>query len=218
MAMRVPVAREGIPIIAIFMLVSAVGTWFIGHWLAICLLWLLAVWCVWFFRDPERHIPPGEGLLLAPADGRVCAIEEVPSAPLTGDPARKLSIFMNVFNVHVNRLPASGCVADRVYHPGQFLNAALDKASIQNERMEILLTLKNGIQLPFVQVAGLIARRIVCRVRKGQVLQRGDRFGLIRFGSRVDVYLPLSASVALVLGDRTIAGETIIARLENAGE
>lgn len=211
--MRMPVAREGLPFIALFVLAAVAGSWFFPFWIADVVLWLLAFWCVWFFRDPERQSPEGENLVVAPADGRICAIEEVPSAPLTQGPARKVSIFMNVFNVHVNRLPASGQVVDRVYHRGRFFNAVLDKASQENERMEILMALKNGITMSFVQVAGLIARRIVCHLEKGQTLERGQRFGLIRFGSRVDVYLPLSAEVTQVLGDRTVAGETVIARL-----
>ena len=213
--MRIPVAIEGAPFILAFAVVAGLGTTFIQHWAVDIVLWTLAFWCLWFFRDPERTAPEGDQLIIAPADGRVCAVEEVASAPLTGEPARKLSIFMNVFNVHVNRAPAAGEVRDIAYHPGRFLNAALDKASLENERMELLLALDSGEMLPCVQVAGLVARRIVCRVKKGAKLAQGERFGLIRFGSRVDLYLPLSADVSLVLGDKTVAGETIVARLND---
>lgn len=217
MSFRSPVAVEGLPLIAGFVAVAAVGSSFCPWVVGDVPLWLAAGWCVWFFRDPPRRTPSGAGLVVAPADGRVVAIEEVAAAPLSGDPARKLSIFMNVFDVHVNRFPESGRVEKVVYHRGRFFNAALDKASEQNERMEILLALENGTRLPIVQVAGLVARRIICRLSEGMGLKRGERFGLIRFGSRVDVYLPLTARVAVILGDKTCGGETVIAYLEGGG-
>lgn len=213
MSLRNPVAKEGLPFIAGFLLVAVVGSWSAWFWPVQGLLWLLAGWCIWFFRDPERQTPQGEGLVIAPADGRVVAIEEVASAPLSGLPARKFSIFMNVFSVHVNRFPVHGRVDQVSYHPGRFLNAALDKASVENERMEVLAISSQGVAITFVQVAGLIARRIVCHLRPGQSLTAGARFGLIRFGSRVDVYLPLNAKVEFSLGDQTRAGESVIARL-----
>lgn len=209
-------AKEGLPFIAGFVLVAVAGSWFALFRPLEVLLWLLAVWCVWFFRDPDRQTPVGDGLVIAPADGRVVAVEEVAAAPLSGLPARKFSIFMNVFSVHVNRFPIHGRVEQVSYHPGQFLNAALDKASRENERMEILAIGNDGVAIAFVQVAGLVARRIVCHLQPGQMLQAGQRFGLIRFGSRVDVYLPLSAHVELVLGEQTRAGETVIARLSSS--
>ncbi len=217
MAFRSPVAVQGLPFIAGFAAVSGLGSAFCPFLPGEVALWILTLWCVWFFRDPERHPPAGEGVLIAPADGRVVALEEVAAAPLSGEAARKLSIFMNVFSVHVNRFPATGRVVGLAYHPGKFLNAALDKASVENERMEILAELDEGTRLPFVQVAGLVARRIVWWIQEGDVLQRGQRFGLIRFGSRVDVYLPLDARVAVTLGQRTRAGETILAHLDGAG-
>ncbi|MBF0583402.1 MAG: phosphatidylserine decarboxylase family protein [Magnetococcales bacterium] len=213
--MRSPIAAEGLPFIAGFVGVAVAGEIFCPSWFGSLLLWVLSGWCVWFFRDPERQPPPGEGLVIAPADGKVIAIEEVAAAPLSGKPARKCSIFMNVFSVHVNRCPISGQVTDLAYHPGRFFNAALDKASLENERMAILVTAPDGVAITFVQVAGLIARRIICRLRVGEGVVQGDRFGLIRFGSRVDVYLPLSAKLAVMLGDQTRAGETVVAQLES---
>jgi phosphatidylserine decarboxylase len=217
MAFRSPVAREGFPFIAIFIAVAGAGsTYNVDYPIVNVALWVLALWCIWFFRDPDRETPDILGGVIAPADGRVVAIEEVAAAPLSGEPARKFSIFMNVFNVHVNRSPMAGKISGLAYHKGQFVNAALDKASIENERMELLLTLEDGTNLPFVQVAGLVARRIICRAVEGDVLAAGERFGLIRFGSRVDIYLPLSAEVKMVLGDTTIAGESVIAQLEGS--
>lgn len=214
--MRSPVAVEGWPFVAAFAGVALAAHFVCPFLPGETFLWLLTLWCVWFFRDPKRHQKSQEpGLILAPADGKVVVIEEVMSAPLSGKPARKFSIFMNVFSVHVNRSPIQGKVTDLAYHPGKFVNAALDKASIENERMEILVTTPSGLQLPFVQVAGLIARRIICRLNVGQSVDRGERFGLIRFGSRVDVYLPIEARVMVTLGEKTRSGETIIAQLES---
>ncbi len=212
--MRSPVAVEGWPFIAAFVGVALAGEVVCPSRPGSLLLWILSGWCIWFFRDPERQAPAGEGLVIAPADGRVIAIEEVISAPLSGQAARKCSIFMNIFSVHVNRCPIGGRVTEISYHPGRFFNAALDKASLENERMEILVTSPGGVILTFVQVAGLIARRIVCRLQHGQEVMQGARFGLIRFGSRVDLYLPLSARLAVSLGDQTRAGETVMAYLE----
>ncbi|MBF0184742.1 MAG: phosphatidylserine decarboxylase family protein [Magnetococcales bacterium] len=212
--MRSPVAVEGLPFIAAFAAVAVAGEILCPSVIGSVLLWILTGWCIWFFRDPERHPPQGDGVVIAPADGRVIVIEEVAAAPLSGQPARKCSIFMNVFNVHVNRCPIDGTVSKLAYHPGRFLNAAVDKASVENERMEILLTSPSGVLLPFVQVAGLIARRIICRLQPGQEVVQGGRFGLIRFGSRVDLYLPLSARIVVGLNEHTRAGETILAHLE----
>ncbi|MBF0175546.1 MAG: phosphatidylserine decarboxylase family protein [Magnetococcales bacterium] len=212
---RIPIAREGWPFIAAFAggtaLIAAFCPSVVGDIPPV----LLTLWCVWFFRDPERATPQEAGLLIAPADGRVVAVEEVAAAPLSGQPARKVSIFMNVFSVHVNRMPAAGRIQRQVYHPGRFLNAALDKASLENERMELLLVTDAG-PVVVVQVAGLVARRIVCRAGEGSQWLRGERFGLIRFGSRVDLYLPRTAQVSLNIGDRTRAGETIVAQVESS--
>ncbi|MBF0284283.1 MAG: phosphatidylserine decarboxylase family protein [Magnetococcales bacterium] len=215
--MALPVAREGIPFIVGFAVLAGVGDYLCPSVIGDIPLYLLLVWCVWFFRDPERVTPSEPGRVIAPADGKVIVIEEVASAPLSGQPARKVSIFMNVFNVHVNRFPEDGRVKALSYHAGKFFNAALAKASLENERMEILLETPDGVLIPFVQVAGLVARRIVCRAKEGDAARRGERFGLIRFGSRVDVYLPLSAEVAVTLGEHTVAGETVLARREVSG-
>ncbi|MBF0152041.1 MAG: phosphatidylserine decarboxylase family protein [Magnetococcales bacterium] len=211
---RSPVAKEGWPFILGFALVSVLASALLPTWGCWVPFWVLTLWCIWFFRDPERTVPQEAGILLvAPADGRVVAVEEVPQAPLGMGPARKISIFMNVFSVHVNRVPMTGVVKELQYHRGRFLNAALDKASVDNERMEIMLE-EGDTRIVFVQVAGLVARRIVCRLQKGERVERGSRFGLIRFGSRVDVYLPLSARIVPTLGETTRAGETILARLQ----
>lgn len=214
MGIRSPIAKEGWPFIVGFIFISALASYLLPTLSCFAPFWLVTIWCVWFFRDPERTIPQESGVFVAPADGRVVAIEELANGPLGIGPVRKFSIFMNVFSVHVNRVPLTGQVKELAYHPGRFFNAALDKASVENERMEILMEGENGLRVAFVQVAGLVARRIVCRLQRGDRLERGGRFGLIRFGSRVDVYLPLGANIALVLGDQTRAGETIIARME----
>ncbi len=213
MAPRIPIAREGWPFIALFAAAAVVTSHLCPTIWGDIPPWLLTLWCVWFFRDPERTTPGESGLLIAPADGRVIVIEEVTAAPLTNQPARKISIFMNVFSVHVNRMPAAGRILRQVYHPGRFFNAALAKASLENERMELLLETDAG-PVVMVQVAGLIARRIVCHAGEGSDWQRGERFGLIRFGSRVDLYLPPAARIVLTIGDQTKAGESIVARLE----
>lgn len=215
--MRSPIAVEGWPLIGAFVGVAVLGTIFCPFMPGTVALWVLAGWCIWFFRDPERQLAHGDavqaGVVVAPADGKVVAIEET-TAPLSQQPARKVSIFMNVFSVHVNRSPVSGHVVAVAYHPGRFFNAVLDKASLENERVEVQVAHADGVSLVFVQVAGLIARRIVCRLVAGQTVTRGERFGLIRFGSRVDLYLPLSAALSLTLGDQTRAGETVVARLK----
>ncbi|MGN7614001.1 phosphatidylserine decarboxylase family protein [Magnetococcales bacterium HHB-1] len=211
MNVRTPVAKEGWPFIFVFIAVAAAVSWLWPYPAVMIPFWILVLWCVYFFRDPEREPPLGNHLIIAPADGRVVAVEEVESAPLLHRPARKVSIFMNVFNVHVNRMPASGTILNTAYHQGKFLNAALDKASVQNERMEVLMQLDSGEKIAFVQIAGLVARRIVCYLKPEQKLKKGERFGLIRFGSRVDIYLSLDSRIQCTLGDHTVAGETIIA-------
>lgn len=188
-------------------------------WLWTPLGWLgvvLTLWCAYFFRNPERVTPTGEGLVISPADGVVQMI--VPAPPPAelemGDaPLTRVSVFMNVFNVHVNRIPVAGKVIKRAYAPGQFLNASLDKASAFNERMSVRLGLNDGRELAFVQIAGLVARRIRCDLLDGQVVRTGERFGLIRFGSRVDIYLPDGVTPQVVAGQIMVAGETVIADL-----
>jgi phosphatidylserine decarboxylase len=179
----------------------------------------LTLWCIAFFRDPDRLAPAGEALVIAPADGRLLPVAEAaPPAELGMGPGprTRLSIFMDVFNVHVNRIPEDGVVTALAYRPGKFFNASFDKASVHNERMGVRLSLKGKTgeperELALVQIAGLVARRIHCELKEGQRVCRGDRFGIIRFGSRVDVYLPADARVRVRAGQKVIAGETVLA-------
>ena len=174
------------------------------------------VWCYYFFRDPKRTVPERDGLIISPADGIVSLIEPaVPPAELgmASTPLTRVSVFMNVFNCHVNRAPIGGTVTAVAYRPGKFFNASLDKASSDNERMSLAMTMKDGRQIAVVQIAGLVARRILCFVEANTVLRTGERFGLIRFGSRVDVYLPEGVEPMVSVGQGTIAGETVLADL-----
>ena len=207
--------KEGYPFIAIF-----AGVNLLAFLLAFWLGWLLlpiTVWCVAFFRDPDRNTPDKPGLIICPADGKLLPIvEAAPPAELgLGDaPRPRLSIFMNVFNVHVNRIPCNGTVTALAYRPGKFINASFDKASEDNERMAIRLRTKPaGVDLAVVQIAGLVARRIKCDLKDGEDVCRGDRFGIIRFGSRLDVYLPAGARVLVKPGQTVTAGETALAEL-----
>ena len=177
----------------------------------------LTVWCYYFFRDPERVTPQGPGLIVSPADGVVSLIEEaVPPAELglPDTPRLRVSIFMSVFNCHVNRVPVAGVIEKVAYKPGKFLNASLDKASEDNERNSILVRMADGRDLPVTQIAGLVARRILCFTTEGVRMARGERFGLIRFGSRLDVYLPDGVAPDVALGQTMVAGETVLARLD----
>ena len=222
------IAREGWPIVAIFAIVSAgiVGglAWLWGAgaaWTGAVVCGLLTGWCVWFFRDPQRRIPAAPGLVLAPADGVVCFVGAAQLPPElgldVGEGLIRVSVFMNVFNVHVNRCPAQAVVGAVHYRPGRFFNASFDKASEHNERCSLRLMLPDGRTMACVQIAGLVARRIVCRVRAGDALRAGQRFGLIRFGSRVDVYLPRGSAPLVTVGQRSVAGETILAHLGAPG-
>lgn len=202
-------APEGWPFI--------IGAWLIGGLLALAGLWWaltfwfpVAVWVVSFFRDPEPEGPRGEGVIIAPADGKVVSVREIDEPGFMGGTATRISIFMNVFDAHVNRYPASGTVAYRHYHPGSFLNAAREKASLENEQSSLGLTTPRG-RILVRQIAGLVARRIVTDHGEGTVVQQGDRMGLIRFGSRVDVFLPPGCLVRVGEGDRTKTGSTLIA-------
>lgn len=180
----------------------------------------LTIWCYYFFRDPPRAVPQGDGLVLSPADGIVSLIEPaVPPAELGMEPLAltRVSVFMSVFNCHVNRAPAAGRVLAVAYRPGKFLNASLDKASEDNERNGLCLELPDGRQLAVVQIAGLVARRILCWTRPGAALRGGERFGLIRFGSRLDVYLPPGVAPLVAVGQTMVAGETVIAELGRPG-
>ena len=168
-----------------------------------------------FFRDPERVIPDQQGAVVSPADGKVVAASVVDNSLFYDGPTMKISIFMSVFNVHVNRVPYAGRVKEINYHPGKFIAANFDKASLENEHNAVLIETENGKHLCVVQVAGLIARRIICRIKPGENVIRGQRFGLICFGSRLDVYLPANVKVNVVVGDKIQAGVTILARLED---
>ncbi len=207
-----PVAVEGYPFIGLFAfvtLVLALLGWAFLTFLALC----LTLFSVYFFRNPERVVPDNAEAVVAPADGKVVFVGKVNDERCFHGEAVKVSIFMSVFNVHVNRVPFPGKIVDMFYNKGQFLNASLDKASLDNEQGGIILEAANGKRLLFVQIAGLIARRIVTYPKVGDLLNKGERYGLIRFGSRVDVYFPADAEVIVRLGERTVAGETIIGYL-----
>ena len=210
---RLPVAREGIS----FILIGAVITIFSFYfsWLIFgCVMLVMTLFTVYFFRDPERYRDCRTEEILSPADGRIIKIEELEesSNPLNG-PVIKISIFMSVFNVHVNRIPINGQIEKISYNPGRFFSANLDKASEQNESNCLSLITENGKRIAFVQIAGLIARRIVCWIGEQDRVKAGQRFGLIRFGSRLDVYLPQGSKVLIGLSDRVSAGETILGNL-----
>ncbi len=219
--MRIPIHREGWLFIAIFAGVNALATW-LSPWAALAFA-PLTIWCIAFFRDPERTPPPGETLLVSPADGVLLPIAlAVPPEELGlgATPRRRLSIFMNVFNVHVNRMPLGGTIVALAYRPGRFFNASFDKASEHNERMSARLRPTGGSNpqddLVVVQIAGLVARRIVCDIKQGDTVRRGDRYGMIRFGSRLDVYLPPAAKIVIKDGSVTRAGETVLAELQGS--
>jgi len=205
------IAREGWPFLAIAILVALALTW-TGLWLLAALAWLGVAFIGQFFRDPPRAVPEQANAVLSPADGKVMAVERARDPYLDRD-ALKISVFMNVFNVHSNRSPVDGEVKKGWYFGGRFLNAALDKASLENERNALWIHTESGADVTCVQIAGLIARRILCYVQPKDRLRKGQRFGFIRFGSRVDVYLPLEASPQASVGDKVFAGETILARL-----
>jgi len=175
-------------------------------------MWIIFLFILQFFRDPPRVTTGGDSAVSAPADGRVIVIDEAHD-PYTNQTSLKISIFMNVFNVHSNRIPVSGTVDAKQYYPGRFFNAALDKASDNNERNALLLTSKEGHRVTCVQIAGLIARRILCYVDEGSNVIKGERFGFIRFGSRVDLYLPKTTKALVSLGDKVVGGETLVAEL-----
>ena len=207
-----PIAREGYPFIALFGFVTLVFA--LLGWTFVTLVMLgLTLFSVYFFRNPERVTPPGDNLVVAPADGKVIFVGEVEEDRYFNERVTKVSIFMSVFNVHVNRVPCDGKVVEMYYNKGEFLNASYDKASDCNEQAGILLETEKGRKLLFVQIAGLIARRIVTYPVIGDTLRIGERYGLIRFGSRVDIYFPKNSDVTITLGEHTVAGETILGTL-----
>ena len=212
--MRIPIHPQGWPFIVPAVLVNAILVAAFGWWGLIALP--VTLWVISFFRDPERQTPSGPGLIISPADGILLPVVEAPPPPeldMGPEPRTRLSIFMTFFHVHVNRAPESGTVQALAYRPGKFFNASFDKASEHNERMAIRLKLADGRDLVVVQIAGLVARRIFCALSRGQSVCRGERFGLIRFGSRVDVYLPPGAKVRAEPGKGVKAGETVLAEL-----
>jgi len=215
--LKIKVHPEGYKFIAIFAAVA----------LVLFLIWeplgvvggILTFWCLMFFRDPVRAVPQRDGLVVSPADGVVSMIERVPTPPelgMTQPEATRISVFMDVFDCHVNRAPIGGTLTRIAYTPGKFLNASLDKASEHNERNGLLITLPDGREVGVVQIAGLVARRILCEAGQGQTIVTGERFGLIRFGSRLDVYLPDGVAPLVCLGQKMIAGETVLADLASA--
>ena len=215
MAARYPhpiIAREGWPFLGLGVVVSVLIQYFFGFPWAIP-FWIATVFVLQFFRDPAREVPADPQAVLSPADGRIVLVGKSRDPYLERD-AIKVSVFMNVFNVHSNRAPVDGTVKKRWYHPGSFLNAALDKASLENERNALWLHTQGGVDVTCVQIAGLVARRVLCYVDEGAVLERGQRFGFIRFGSRVDVYLPLDAEVKAGIGDKVYATESVLAWLK----
>jgi phosphatidylserine decarboxylase len=205
------IAREGWPFLAIAVVVSSVIAYFLGWWSLP--FWLLTVFILQFFRDPPREVPDDPQAVVSPADGRIVEVSRSQDPYLRRD-ALKVSVFMNVFNVHSNRSPVDGMVKERWYFSGAFVNAALDKASLHNERNALWIQRDDGRDVTCVQVAGLIARRILCYVEAGDRLVRGQRFGFIRFGSRVDVYLPLDAEVKAAIGEKVYAAKTVLAWLK----
>ena len=211
-----PMHPEGYRFVAIFAAITLVLFWI---WEPLGWLGLGAtIWCYYFFRDPKRSVPQGASLILSPADGVVSLIEPAVPPPELGmgpEALTRVSVFMNVFNCHVNRAPIAGRVLAIAYRPGKFFNASLDKASADNERNSVCLEMADGRKLAVVQIAGLVARRIVCFTKEGQTLMAGERFGLIRFGSRLDVYLPDGVSPMVALGQTMCAGETVIADLSS---
>jgi len=207
-----PVHREGYPFIGVFAAVTLVLflIWQPLGWIGL----VLTIWCYYFFRDPDRFTPQRPGLVISPADGVVSLIE--PAVPpvelgMGATPLTRVSVFMNVFNCHVNRIPVAGTITAVSYRPGKFLNASLDKASDDNERNSVAVQMADGRHIAVVQIAGLVARRIVCWVDEGSSITIGERIGLIRFGSRVDVYLPAGARPRVAVGQTSVAGESVIA-------
>lgn len=204
------IAPEGLPFIVIAIVIAALGAYFSGR--AFAVLFLLAIFVGAFFRDPHREIPQGAGLVVSPADGKVVLIVPTPAGHAAGDGSTQISIFLSVFDVHINRAPIAGRITDVVYHQGEFLPAFDDKASLRNEQNRVFIDGPEG-RVGFTQIAGLIARRIVFRKKVGDVVARGEPVGLIRFGSRTDVFLPRGSTLMVKLGDRVSGGSSVIAHL-----
>ncbi|KFO68860.1 phosphatidylserine decarboxylase [Smithella sp. SCADC] len=206
------IARGGYPFIVLSLVTTVFIAFFGIGWLTI-LFAFITFFIIWFFRNPDRYFQDEEKVLISPADGKIIKIENVEVNGTISGKFKKISIFMNVFNVHVNRAPYSGQIEAINYHEGKFFSANLDKASLDNERNEIMIRTEDGRSLWMVQIAGLIARRIVCWVNVGTIVKKGERVGLIRFGSRVDVYLPDDSRISVKLKDKVKAGETVLGYL-----
>lgn len=206
-----PMARAGYPFIFASVFATAVFALLEIGFLAVLGLFITGFIC-WFFRDPDRLIPKGAGIIVSPADGKVIKIEQLDATHYYDGACRRVSVFMSVFNVHVNRAPHEGIVRQVDYHPGRFFSANLDKASVDNEHNALLLESPDGLRIGFVQIAGLVARRIICAVQAGDSIKRGQRFGMICFGSRLDVYLPLEVDIQVAVGERVKAGNSILGK------
>ena len=209
----IPIHRDGWRFIAIGAALTLLLAWTFLFWP----LLLLTLWCVYFFRDPPRLVPQRAGLFVAPADGLVQSVRYAVPPPELGlgfQPLTRVSIFLSVFDVHINRIPCDGMVEVVAHHPGKFISAGSDKSSDENERQAVLLRLDDGRKVALVQIAGLVARRIVCELRPNRRVRAGERYGLIRFGSRTDVYLPDGVQPLVAPGQRMIGGETVIADLD----
>jgi phosphatidylserine decarboxylase len=206
------IVKEGFPFIIPLGIVTLFAFLAGVLWAAVLFL-MVTLFAVWFFRNPPRRAPGNPHQVISPADGKVIRIEEVKAEDPSGESVRKISIFMNVFNVHVNRIPYAGEVCSIRYREGKFLSANLDKASVLNERNSVVIRMADGREITTVQIAGLIARRIVCWLKEGMQVKTGERFGLIRFGSRVEVFLPLDSKTLIQVGDKVRAGETPIGEM-----
>jgi phosphatidylserine decarboxylase len=211
-AKGIPVAKEGIPFIAVSGFLT-LGCWMAGWVWATCLIGVVTLFTAWFFRNPPRTIPQGKNVIVSPGDGMVVAVEQEFEPRFLKEPSIRISIFLNVFNVHINRMPMAGNVHDVIYTPGKFMAANLPGASAKNEQNAVLLQRSDGKKILCVQIAGLIARRIICWVVPGEQVEKGERFGLIRFGSRMDVYLPHTSAIQVKVGAKVKGGSSILAEL-----
>lgn len=209
---KIPVAQEGYPFIGFSAFVTLILA-ILGYCYPALVMLLITTFVLSFFRDPERFIPEDDSVLISPADGKVIIVEQIEDNDFTCQQGQKISIFMNVFNVHVNRIPFSGKVEKILYKPGKFYSADSNRGALENEYCATIISTKQGKKIAFVQIAGLIARRIICWLEKGDDVIKGERFGLIRFGSRVDLYLPNESEIMVKVGDKVKAGETILARI-----
>ncbi len=209
---KLPIVLDAFIFVVPLAILVALSVWWGCTYLTVFFI-VIALFVLWFLRNPERTIPDDAGVIVSPADGRILKIEEVDEKDIIEGTFKKVSIFMNIFNVHVNRCPCSGVIKTISYRKGKFFSANLDKASAQNERNSLVIETEEGKQILVVQIAGFVARRIACWVKEGGVLKRGERFGLIRFGSRLEVFMPIDTEVLVKVGDRVQAGHTKVGKL-----